>query len=76
MMAFDSTSLARSASRAAARIVELGERVERSWFHRSPLRARIPDRDRMDAKLKRRERALRLFLYLYGAWLRAQESTG
>lgn len=60
------------AVRAAAKLVELDKRLERSWFHTSALRKRLPDVDRMDAKLKRRERGFRLFLYLHGVGRLAQ----
>jgi len=53
-------------ARAAAQVLVLDARLERSWFHGSPLRRRTPDGDRMGVMIRRRERALRLFLYLKG----------
>jgi hypothetical protein len=48
-------------------LVRLYERLDRSWFHTS-LRARTPDRRRIEVKELRIARGLRLYAY----WTRAR----
>lgn len=45
-----------------AKYLRLVHRRDRRWFH-SRLRARTPDRDRIDVKAQRSARAVRLFAF-------------